>query len=248
MLRFDILTIFPQAFSSYFDLSIIKRAQKKKIIKLNVYNLRDFTFDPHKTVDDRPYGGGAGMILKVEPIFLGVKHIIAKTKNVASRKRKIILFSAKAKKSFDQKTAFKYSKLEQIILICGRYEGVDERVAKYITDEEISIGNYVLTGGELPAMVVVDAVTRLLPGAIQERSLREESFNIAFAPRKRNEGVRKEYPQYTRPSVFNPSKFIRNFNKYPFQFKKAKLWKVPKVLLSGNHKEIERWRKLHSGC
>ena len=235
-MQFDIITIFPKIFESYFSESIIKRAQEKKIVKINIHNLRDYTTDKHKTVDDTPYGGGAGMVLKVEPIYFAmqkVKSQKSKVKNT-NKKQKIILLSAKGKK-FNQKMARKFSKLDQIVLICGRYEGVDERVAKYIADEEISIGDYVLTGGELPAMIIVDVVARLVPGVIAEDSLKEESFSIRkervksdfkILPQGTKFKISREYPQYTRPAVF-------------------KGWRVPKVLLSGNHKKIEEWRNKH---
>ncbi len=213
-MKFDIITIFPEIFNSYFNESIIKRAQKKKLIKINIHNLRDFTTDKHKTVDDRPYSGGAGMIFKVEPIYKAIKKI---KRN--KQKTRVILFSAKGKK-FDQKIARRFSKLNQLILICGRYEGVDERVAKYIADEEISIGDYVLTGGELPAMIMTDTITRLIPNVIKSESLKEESFSGSL-----------EYPQYTRPEIFSPKKKIN--------------WRVPKILLSGDHKKIQEWQKKH---
>ena len=236
MTVFDIITIFPDIFKSYFKESIIKRAQQKKLIKINIHNLRNFTKDKHRTVDDRPYGGGPGMILKIEPIYKAVKEI-RKNKRLSNKKRKVILLSAKGNK-LDQKLACNLSKLDQLILICGRYEGVDERVAKHIADMEISIGDYVLTGGELPAMVVVDTVARLIPGVIKEESLREESFKPITnnRPRTRASTVRDrqpttnlEYPQYTRPEVFSLKKRVN--------------WKVPKVLLSGHHKKIEEWRQ-----
>jgi len=221
MMQFDIITIFPEIFDSYFKESIIKRAQKRKLINIKVHNLRDFASDAHKTVDDRPYGGGAGMILKVDIIFKAIKSIVQRNKRIEENQRKIILLSAKGKK-FDQKTARRLSKLKQIIFICGRYEGVDERVAKHIADEEISIGDYVLTGGEIPAMVILDAVSRLIPGVIKKESLKEESFSAGL----------KEYPQYTRPEDFKP-KGKRN-------------WRVPKILLSGHHKKIKDWQEKHS--
>lgn len=204
---FDIITIFPKIFDSYFKESIIKRAQKKKLIKINIYNLRDYTTDKHKTVDDKPYGGGPGMVMMVEPIFKAVSAL--KKSKIQNPKSKIILFSAKGKK-FDQKMAKRFSKLDRLILICGRYEGVDERIAKYIVDEEVSIGDYILTGGEVPAMIVVDAVSRFILGVLGK----EESL----------ETIKGSYPVYTRPEDF-------------------KGYKVPKVLLSGNHKKIEEWRK-----
>ena len=229
MIQFDIITIFPQMFASYFQESILKRAQDEGLIKINLHNLRDYAKDSHKTVDDRPYGGGAGMIMKVDVIHRSVVDII--DKKLTKRQRRIILFSAKGKK-FSQAKAQNLKRYKQIILICGRYEGVDERVAKYMADEEISIGNYVLTGGELPAMVLVDAVSRLLPGVIKEESLKEESFN--FKIQNPTLEIQGEYPQYTRPEAFEPDNNL---------FSQTKKWRVPKVLLSGHHKKIEQWRR-----
>jgi tRNA (guanine37-N1)-methyltransferase len=183
------------------------------LVEINVHDLRDYTEDKHRTVDDKPYGGGPGMIMKAEPICKAVEDI-----KKGNKKQKTALLSAKGKK-FDQKKAFDFSKLDQLILICGRYEGVDERVAKHVVDEEISIGDYILTGGELPAMVITDAVTRLIPGVIKEESLKEESFSEF-----KNQ---KEYPQYTRPESIEINGKERS---------------VPEVLISGNHKEIEKWK------
>ncbi len=217
-MRFNIITIFPNIFDSYFSESILKRARDKGLIDISVINLRDFTNDTHKTVDDKPFGGGPGMILKIEPIWRCVQFLKSNFKSQISNhksKQRIILFSAKGKQ-FKQKDAKRLAKYDELILICGRYEGVDERVAKYIADEEISIGEYVLTGGEIPAMILVDAISRLIPNVLgKEESLAEESF--------KKDGY-LEYPQYTRPENFNN-------------------WKVPKILLSGNHKKIEEWRK-----
>ncbi len=206
-MRFEIITIFPNIFKSYFSESIIKRAQKKKLVKINIHNLRDYTNDKHKTVDDKPYGGGPGMVVRADVIYKAVK-ALTKLK-IKNEKLKIILFSAKGKK-FDQKMAKRFSKLDKLIMICGRYEGVDKRVAKYIVDEEVSVGDYVLTGGEIPAMIVVDAVSRFIPGVLGKYESLEE--------------IKGSYPVYTRPEKF-------------------KKWSVPKVLLSGNHKKIEEWRK-----
>jgi len=218
MIYFHIITIFPKIFDSFLRESFIKKAQEKKLIKIKIYNLRDFSTDKRKTVDDRPYGGGLGMVLKVEPIYRAVKSIKAKSKE---QRAKIILFTPRGKQ-FNQKMAYSFSKLKHLILICGRYEGVDERVAKYIADLELSIGPYDLMGGELPAMVVIEAVTRLIPGVIgKPEFLKERVVKGGFI----------EYPQYTRPEVFSP--------------KKGVYWKVPKVLLSGHHKKIEDWRKRH---
>lgn len=223
-MRFDIITIFPDIFDSYFKESIIKRAQQKKLVRINIHNLRDCATDKRKTVDDKPYGGGFGMVLMVEPIYQAVRVIKKKsrTKKSASGRRKIILLSAKGKK-FNQSMAKRLAKLDQLILICGRYEGVDERVAKYIADEEISIGDYILTGGELPAMVMVDTVSRLIPGVIAGGSLEEESFNKS--------DKYKEYPHYTRPETMIIDGKKRN---------------VPKVLLSGNHQKIKEWQEKRS--
>lgn len=217
--RFYIITIFPHIFESYFSESIIKRAKEKKLVDIDVVNLRDFTVDKHKTVDDTPFGGGAGMILKVKPIYDCVESLKLKIKNEKLKVR-TILFSAKGKK-YTQADAVRLSKYDELIFICGRYEGVDERVAENIADEEISIGDYVLTGGEIPAMVVADSIIRLIPGALgNEESPKDESHS--------EEGY-LEYPQYTRPENFEG-------------------WKVPEVLLSGNHKEIEKWRKENAKC
>jgi len=229
MIKFDIISIFPSVFDRYFNVSILNRAQKKKLIKIKIHNLRDWTVDKRKTVDERPYGGGPGMIMMAEPIFKAVKTI---RKSILKPKTKIILFSPKGKK-FDQKMAKKLSRLDGLIMICGRYEGVDERVAEKLADEEISIGDYILTGGEIPAMIVVDVVTRLIPGVIAKESLEEESFSLKQEKNFRNENY--EYPQYTRPEKL----VIRDKNN------RVKKITVPKILLSGNHKKIKEWRKNH---
>ncbi len=230
MTRFDILTIFPEIFDSYFSESIIKRAQNKRLVKIGVHNLRDWATDKHKTVDNSPFGGGPGMVMMVGPIFKAVTTL----KKAKSKRKKIktILFSAKGKK-FDQKMAQRFSKLDQLIMICGRYEGVDERVATHIADYEVSVGDYILTGGELPAMIVVDAVSRLIPGVIKEESIEEKRFpssgGAVFLERGRLS--LGSYPVYTRPETFSPQR--------------SKNWNVPKVLLSGDHKKIEEWRRKH---
>jgi len=227
MLNFHLISIFPEVFKFYFQVGVLGRAQKKKLLKINLYNLRDFTKDKHRTVDDTPYGGGPGMVMKVEPIFECVQKIkadIAKRENSSSeklktkrKKTKVILLSARGD-IFNQKKAVSLSKLDDIIFICGRYEGVDERVAKYIADEEISIGKFVLSGGEAPAMVIVDAVSRMIPGVLgNPDSLKEESYSS---------GTELDYPVYTKPEFFHS-------------------WKVPEVLLGGNHQKIEKWRKKH---
>jgi tRNA (guanine37-N1)-methyltransferase len=220
-MRFDIITIFPKIFDSYFAESILKRAQKSGLIKIKAQDLRDYADGKHKKVDDTPYGGGAGMLMKVEPIFGALKDM------KKAKKSRVILFSAKGKR-YTQKDAQRLAKYEQLIMICGRYEGVDERVVKNLVDEEISIGDYVLTGGEIPAMIVVDSVTRLLPGVLgNAQSLEEESFSNFHNSELEIKNSQLEYPQYTKPEEFNG-------------------WKVPKVLLSGNHQEIEKWRRNNS--
>jgi tRNA (guanine37-N1)-methyltransferase len=224
-MKFDIITIFPKIFDSYFGESIIKRAQEKSLIEITTHDLRDWTNDNHKTVDDTPYGGGAGMVMKIEPLVKALKDInfkgpVDKIKNLfgLQKKIKVVLLSAKGK-TWTQAMARDYSKLDKVIFICGRYEGVDERITNFI-DEEISIGDYVLTGGELGAMVIIDSITRLLPGVLgNEASAVDESHSQV--------GI-LEYPQYTRPPVFKAE---------------GEEYKVPEVLLNGNHKEIDKWRK-----
>jgi len=210
-MKFDIITIFPEIFRSYFDESILKRAQEKDLIEIKTHNLRDFTDDERRTVDDTPYGGGAGMVLKVEPIFKALEKVKAENNE---KKIRTILFSAKGKR-LTQDDVKRLSGYDNLIMVCGRYEGVDERVTENLIDEEISIGDYVLTGGEIPAMILTDSISRLIPGVLgNSESAQKESHN--------EEGV-LEHPQYTKPEEFNG-------------------WKVPEVLLSGNHAEIEKWR------
>ncbi len=207
-----ILTIFPEFFVSALNESILKRAQKDGTVTFNVINIRDFSTDKHKTTDDRPYGGGPGMVMKVEPIARALESIGAKRNTPGKR---ILLTSAKGS-LFTQQTAVEYSALQELVIICGHYEGVDERVAEHLIDEEIRIGDYVLTGGEPAAVVIADAVTRLLPGVLgNEESNKNESHS--------EPGI-LGHPQYTRPEEFNG-------------------WKVPEVLLQGHHKEIEEWRE-----
>ncbi|MDA2935840.1 tRNA (guanosine(37)-N1)-methyltransferase TrmD [Patescibacteria group bacterium AH-259-L05] len=251
-MQFDIITIFPDIFDLYFNTSIIKRAQEKKLVVIKIHDLRKWTADKHKTVDDRPYGGGPGMILKVRPIYEGLKKIKAASplssrasrgetkKEVSSRAKQgtnVILLTPKGKQ-FDQKMAKRFSKLDRVILVCGRYEGVDERVTKFI-DEQISVGPYVLTGGELPAMIMIDTITRLIPGVISPESLQEETFSFRKIKKNKLEiknselEIFHEYPQYTRPEVFT----------YKDTSGRIKSFKVPNVLLSGNHKKIKQWRE-----
>ncbi len=228
-MTFDIITIFPEIFDSYFNESIIKRAQKNKKIKIRIINLRDFATGKHKTIDEKPYGGGAGMVLMAEPLIKAVDYLKKSGKN---KKIKIVVFSAKGKQ-FNQKTAYNWAKkYDQIIFISGRYEGIDERVKTILKANEISIGPYVLTDGDVSAMLVISSGSRLILGVIRLESLEEEShWNLLLKKEKEiPKGKGLEYPHYTRPEVIK----YRN-----------KKYVVPKLLLSGNHKKIENWRKQH---
>ncbi|PIQ88875.1 MAG: tRNA (guanosine(37)-N1)-methyltransferase TrmD [Candidatus Omnitrophica bacterium CG11_big_fil_rev_8_21_14_0_20_42_13] len=212
-MRIDVVTIFPEMFEPVLGQSIIKRARNKGRVEIKIHNLRQYTKDKHKKVDDRPYGGGPGMVMMPQPIFDAVRRLKQKSDKLKNKPR-IILLSPQGKK-LTQKLAKKLSADRHLILICGHYEGVDERVMKHLVTDEVSIGDYVLTGGELPAMVLIDTVVRLLPGVLGRSSSKDvESFE---------EGL-LEYPQYTRPAEINN-------------------YKVPEVLLSGNHARINQWRK-----
>ncbi len=212
-MRIDVLTLFPQLFEILLSQSILKRAIEQKLVEINPVNFRDYAHDKHHTVDDYSYGGGPGMVLKPEPIFEAVDAIKATLDPEDKRQVPIILLSP-AGRLFTQKIAQELAGYHHLILICGHYEGVDERVREHLATDEISVGDYVLTGGELPAMTVIDAVTRLLPGVLAETSAVEESHA---------EGL-LEYPQYTRPPEYRG-------------------WTVPEVLLSGNHARIAKWRR-----
>jgi tRNA (guanine37-N1)-methyltransferase len=212
-MRIDVLTLFPQLFDILLSQSILKRAVEQKLVKINLVNFRDYAHDKHHTVDDYSYGGGPGMVLKPEPIFEAVDAIKV-TLNLKDACPVPVILLSPAGRLFTQKVAGELAKYDHLILICGHYEGVDERVREHLATDEISIGDYVLTGGELPAMVVIDAVARLLPGVLAETSALEESHS---------EGL-LEYPQYTRPPAYQG-------------------WPVPEVLLSGNHTRIARWRR-----
>ncbi|MFA7209033.1 MAG: tRNA (guanosine(37)-N1)-methyltransferase TrmD [Parcubacteria group bacterium] len=218
-MRFDIITIFPKIFDAYFSESIIKRAQAGGFVDIDIHNLRDYAADKHKTVDDTPYGGGAGMVLKVEPIYGCLKSIKSLAmEDGPDSKMRVILFSAKGKR-YTQRDAERLAGYGRLILLCGRYEGVDERVVENLCDEEISLGDFVLTGGEIPAMAVVDSITRLIPGVLgNSESARTESHS--------KDGY-LEHPQYTKPEDFLG-------------------WKVPEILLSGDHKKIAQWREKKS--
>ena len=215
-MRFDIITIFPESLRGYFNSSILGRAQKDKKIEINLHNLRDFAQDKHKKVDDKSYGGGPGMVLKIEPIVKAIGSILNPKSKIQNPKVKIVLLSPSGKK-FTQKMAQNWAKkYNNLILICGRYEGVDVRVKKVLKAEEISIGQYILTGGELPAAVVVDAVARQIPNVLGKQESLEEKRGMSG------------FPVYTKPEIFEY---------------RGKKYKVPKILLSGHHIKIKKWRK-----
>ena len=212
MIRFDILSVFPEMFESPLNHSILKRAQEKGMAEIHLHNIRDYAEDKHRMTDDAPYGGGGGMVMKVEPIDRALASI------VPSRDNALVVLLTPQGETFNQKLAEEMSRYFRIILVCGHYEGVDERVRDHLVDREISIGDFVLTGGELSAMVIVDAVTRLIPGVLgNNESASYDSFSTGLL----------EYPHYTRPGSYRD-------------------WQVPEVLLSGNHRDIESWRRKES--
>ena len=233
-MRFDIVTIFPEFFAGPLDYGIVRRARETKLIDVAVRDLREFAHDRHRTVDDRPFGGGAGMVLKPEPLFEAVESLVGST--VAPPRTAIVLVSASGE-LFRQEMAREFAELERIVLLCGRYEGVDERVAEHLATHEISIGDFVLSGGELAAALILDAVTRLIPGALgNEDSAVDESFSapgdgkaaagsgaVPVGARSSSRGI-LDCPHYTRPQSFRG-------------------WEVPEVLVGGNHEEIRRWRR-----
>jgi tRNA (guanine37-N1)-methyltransferase len=215
-MTFHVITIFPGFFTGPLDHGVVARARERERIRIRLWDLREFTVDRHRTVDDRPFGGGEGMLLKVEPIFLALERIRAE----AAGPPHVVLLSAQGR-LFDQTGARRLASHEEVALLCGRYEGVDERVSEYLADEELSIGNYVLSGGELAAAVVIDAVARLLPGVLgNEASAASESFQ---SPEGEAVGI-LDCPQYTRPADFRG-------------------WRAPEVLLGGNHEQVRRWRR-----
>jgi tRNA (guanine37-N1)-methyltransferase len=211
-MRISILTLFPEMFKGPFDSSIIKRAKEKKLLTIEYVNIRDFGIGKHKAVDDTPYGGGNGMVLRVDVLRKAIGE--TKNKNLNKNEQKVVLLGAHGK-TFSQKRAQSLSKLKHLIIICGHYEGFDERIKNFV-DEEISIGDFILTGGEIPAMLITDAVSRLIKGVLKTGSAESESFSPLL-----------EYPQYTKPQEYE------NLS-------------VPKILLSGNHKQVEDWRKKKS--
>jgi len=253
-MRFDLITIFPEFFTGPLEHGIVRRAREAGLIDVRVQDLRAFTKDRHRTVDDRPFGGGEGMVMKPEPLFEAVESLLehgvgGATELAAPESNTAIVLLSAAGKRFRQETARRYAELERIIFICGRYEGVDERVAEHLATEEISVGDFVLSGGELPAMLVIDAVTRLLPGALgNDASAQNESFSAGSSlpagaqymdiaslqlsdkhlasdhPLAESNGVLLDYPHYTRPAEFRG-------------------WAVPEILIGGNHAEVAKWRR-----
>ena len=209
-MKFHVLTIFPEFFDGPFRHGVVAKASEAGVVSIQMHDLRQWTFDRHRSVDDRPFGGGEGMLLKAEPVFLATEAIFPEKSDT----RKVVLLSAQGK-LFTQQTARRLSQMSELLLICGRYEGIDERVASHLVDEEISIGDFVLSGGELAAALVIDAVARLLPGVLgNEASRANESFSESLL----------DYPHYTRPADFRG-------------------WKIPEVLQSGNHEAIRQWRR-----
>jgi tRNA (guanine37-N1)-methyltransferase len=232
-MRFDLITIFPEFFAGPLDHGIVRRAREAGISEIHVQDLREFTKDRHRTVDDRPFGGGEGMVLKPEPLFEAVEKLLERSVGDSEAKipppgdTAIVLMSA-AGRLFTQETARRFAKIGRLVLICGRYEGVDERVAEHLASDEISVGDFVLSGGELPAALIVDAVTRLLPGAVgNEASTQNESFQeyvVAPGAPEAARSVLLDFPHYTRPAEYRG-------------------WKVPDVLIGGNHAEVAKWRR-----
>jgi tRNA (guanine37-N1)-methyltransferase len=240
-MRFDIVTIFPEFFAGPLDYGIVRRAREAGLVQVAVHDLRQFTHDRHRTVDDRPFGGGEGMVLKPEPLFEAVESLLGGPSSAWPPRTAVVLLSA-AGRLFRQEAARRLAGLERMVLLCGRYEGVDERVAEHLATEELSIGDVVLSGGELPAAMILDAATRLIPGALgNEDSSVNESFSVASGDRPARANDRApqaelpvshrhpalgilDYPHYTRPQAFRG-------------------WEVPEVLMSGNHEHIRRWRR-----
>ncbi len=211
-MKFDVFSLFPSIFQSYFEISILQKAIEKNLIDIDIHNIRDWTFDKHHVTDDTPYGGGGGMVMKAEPIFRAIEDVFGE-----NSKTPIILMSPQGR-SFTTQIAIELSKYPQIGILCGRYEGVDERVIQHLVTDQISIGDFVVTGGELPALIVIDAVARFIPGVLGDpEGALDDSFGNGLL----------EYPQYTRPEN------IRD-------------WQVPDILISGHHAKIERWRREQS--
>jgi tRNA (guanine37-N1)-methyltransferase len=280
-MRFDIITLFPNMFGACpersrggpLSESIISRAQKRGLVEINLHNLRDYATDKHKTVDDTPYGGGAGMVLKVTVVDEALRYVVSSNTNIRYKDardpntkgilrytqndncKSLIVLLTPAGQIFNQQKAIELSKYDNVILIAGHYEGFDQRIHDHLVDEELSIGEYVLTGGELPAMVVVDAVTRMIPGVIKEESAMNEPYMVSQKSKVKNQNDKikckniKVYetreasePKKLPPITYDLAKDFPVYTKPP----EYKGWKVPKVLLSGNHAEIKKWRSIHT--
>src|SRR5277367_2992818 len=258
-MRFDLVTIFPEFFAGPLDHGILRRARETGLVEVQIQELRVFTKDRHRSVDDRPFGGGEGMVLKPEPLFEAVEALLGRSLSSAEQpavqdpRTAIVLMSA-AGTLFRQETARRYAQLDRIVLLCGRYEGVDERVAEHLATEEISVGDYVLSGGELPAMLIIDAVTRLVPGALgNEASSQNESFSEVLASSSdfASSGAQQAAPLQARanPIVSEKSRELQITNHllldFPHYTRPADFrgWKVPEVLIGGNHAEVANWRR-----
>jgi tRNA (guanine37-N1)-methyltransferase len=247
-MRFDLTTIFPEFFAGPLGHGIVRRARETGLIDVRVLDLREFTKDRHRTVDDRPFGGGEGMVMKPQPLFEAVESLLGHsvgeaTEAAASESNTTIVLLSAAGKRFTQETARRYARLERIIFICGRYEGVDERVAEHLATEEISVGDFVLSGGELAAMLVIDAVTRLLPGALgNDASAQNESFSAAGIPLTGPQHVAPLRSDEDRPELTADGKLLLDYPHYtrPAEFRG---WVVPEVLIGGNHAEVAKWRR-----
>jgi tRNA (guanine37-N1)-methyltransferase len=247
-MRFDLITIFPEFFVGPLDHGILRRARETNLVEVQIQDLRVFTKDRHRSVDDRPFGGGEGMVLKPEPLFEAVEALLGRSLGSAEQpamhdpKTAIVLMSA-AGTLFRQETARRYAQLDRIVLLCGRYEGVDERVAEHLATEEISVGDYVLSGGELSAMLIIDAVTRLVPGALgNEASSQNESFSANISSSDDSSSGRARHAVPLQADSSPASQLLLDFPHYtrPADFRG---WKVPEVLIGGNHAEVANWRR-----
>src|SRR6202161_1130883 len=246
-MRFDIVTIFPEFFAGPLDYGIVRRAREAQLIEARVHDLREFTHDRHRTVDDRPFGGGEGMVMKPEPLFEAVESLLGENSAAAPPAETAIVLLSAAGKLFTQEMSRRFAVLERVVLICGRYEGGDERVAEHLATDEISIGDFVLSGGELPAAMILDAVTRLIPGALgNEDSIVNESFSQMAVARARAGSVLGAHaPDYPAPESTKSPAVNHGILDYPHYTRPPSFrgWDVPEVLLGGNHEEIRKWRR-----
>jgi tRNA (guanine37-N1)-methyltransferase len=244
-MRFDLITIFPEFFTGPLDYGIVRRAREARLIETHVHDLRNFTHDRHRTVDDRPFGGGEGMVMKCEPLFEAVESLLGPVSDANPPAGTAIVLLSAAGKLFRQETARRFAQLGRIVLICGRYEGVDERVAEHLATDEISIGDFVLSGGELAAAMILDTVTRLIPGALgNEDSTVNESFSKAATERETSQ-TKSQTESQTKPTSHESQVISHGILDYPHYTRPPSFrdWAVPEVLMSGNHEEIRRWRR-----